>query len=438
MNYFKRDIEFELQNWIDAAERQPILLRGARQVGKTTTIRKLSKKFKYFAEINFELLHRSKLIFSGDFEAKRICQELSVLSNTPIIEGETLLFLDEIQACPPAIAALRYFYEQMPCLHVIAAGSLLEFALEDIVTFGVGRIQSLFLFPLSFGEFLEANGASLLRQSIENASPRQALPETLHQKAIEYFKRFLIIGGMPKIVSLFIKTGNLLECQKQLENLIVSFEDDFAKYKKQNNVPLLREVFRAVVAQCTQKFVIAKAAQEYSGYQIKTGLELLTLAGLIIPVTRTSANGIPLGAEIATKIKKYLILDTGIFQRINRTDIAQVLINNDFEVINKGVLAELFVGLELLKAGVAYQRPELYYWQREAKNSNAEIDYLIQKNENIIPIEVKSGTKGSMQSLQIFMESKNSKYGIRTSLENFGEMGKIKIFPLYAVANIMK
>lgn len=437
MKYYNRDIEIQLLSWQNEKERKPLLIRGARQVGKTATIRNFGQKFKYYIEVNFEQHRDVFSVFEGNLNPQTISLRLSALFNTPVVEGETLLFFDEIQSCLPALASLRFFYEQMPQLHVIAAGSLLEFALSELPSFGVGRIDSMFMYPMSFGEFLNATNNSLLRQLIEEASAGNPLTLALHQKALELLKIFLIIGGMPQVISFFIEKGDILLCQKQLDSLIISYYDDFAKYKKRTPVSLIREVFNQVVVQNGRKFMYSKAT-ELNNIQIKTGLELLVLSGLVIPVTQSAGNGIPLGAEINPKNKKYLIFDTGIFQRINRLNIADVLIKDNLEAINKGAIAELFVGLELVKSATCYQRQELFYWHREAKSSNAEVDYLVQKEGEVIPVEVKSGTKGSMQSLFIFMESKKSGIGIRTSLENFGFMEKVHIYPLYAIGRLTR
>lgn len=268
MNYTTRDIERELMKWKLSNEHKPLLLRGARQVGKTTTIRNFAENFRYFVEVNFEQLEDAKAVFSGNLEPKRICQDLAVLFNTPIVEGETLLFLDEIQVCLPAISSLRFFFEQIPKLHVIAAGSLLEFALAEIPSFGVGRVDSMFMYPMSFGEFLEANNARMLRESIQNSSPANPLSEVLHQRALDLLKRFMIIGGMPKVVSSYAEKGDLLLCQKLLDGLINSYEDDFAKYRKRITPTLLKTVFRSAVNQNGNKFVIAKATQDINNQQV--------------------------------------------------------------------------------------------------------------------------------------------------------------------------
>jgi hypothetical protein len=438
MAYYRRDIESELLRWKTDKNRQPLLVRGARQVGKSSVIRHFGKQFYNCLEINFDQQIQAKKIFEGSLNPHRICEELSLLYEQSIVPGETLLFLDEIQNCLPAISSLRYFYEQYPELHVVAAGSLLEFALSELPSFGVGRVSSLFLYPFSFGEFLDASGSALLRTAISGASPINPLPGSIHLKALDFYKRFLILGGMPKVISTYLEDHDLLKCQRLLDDLINAYEDDFAKYKKRVPSSVIREVFRSVVEQNGQKFIFSKSSPELNRLQVKGAIELLTMAGLVFTVTHTSANGIPLGAEINPKMRKYLVFDTGIFQRLLGLNLSEILLNNDFQSINKGNIAELNVGLELIKSVSCYQRLSLFYWQREAKNSNAEVDYLIQRGSIILPIEVKAGTKGTMQSLYLFMDSKNSEKGIRISQENFSFYDRIEVFPLYAVSNLFQ
>ncbi|MFC2110904.1 ATP-binding protein [Bacteroidota bacterium] len=435
MRYLNRNIESLLYTWKDDQERFPLLIRGARQVGKSSLVRQFGKQFQYYLEINLELNPELSKVFEANLQPQRICDELSLIYNIPVEPGKTLLFIDEIQACLPAVSSLRFFYEQYPELHLIAAGSLLEFALSELSSFGVGRVRSVFLYPFSFNEFLQALGENSLLNAIQTAEPTKPLSELVHLKALNLYKRFVIIGGMPKVVSYYVETGNLLKCQEILDDLVISFQDDFVKYKKRMSSLMLREVFNSVVAQNSNKFVYSKTTADLNRIQVKLCLELLSMAGLIYPVTHTSANGIPLGAEINAKFRKYIVFDTGIYQRILGLELSELLLNSDFDSINKGSIAELFVGLELMK--VTDKRNELYYWQRESKNSQAEVDYLLQKNTRIIPIEVKSCTKGSMQSLFLFLNEKKIETGIRVSQENFSEYDKIKVFPIYAVANIL-
>ena len=243
---------------------------------------------------------------------------------------------------------------------------------------------------------------------------------------------------MPKVVSSYFNGGDLLTCQRVLDDLISAYEDDFTKYKKRVSPSLIRMVLKSVVEQNGHKFVYSKVLPDVTHLQVKDALNLLTMAGLIIPVTHSAANGIPIGAEIDPKKRKFIIFDSGIFQRLLGLKLSEVLLSDDFESINKGAIAELNVGLELIKSASFYQRQPLYYWHREAKSSNAEVDYLIQQNTAILPIEVKAGKKGSMQSLYIFMETKKADKGIRVSQENFSTYQNIDVYPLYAVENLLK
>lgn len=435
MTYLKRQVDTELTVWKNSLKRKPVLLRGARQVGKTKTVRNFAKQFDNFLEINFEENKNIHSVFQDNLSPSEICENLSVIFKTTIRSNETLLFFDEIQACIPAIQSLRFFYEKMPDLHLIAAGSLLEFALAEIPSFGVGRIRSMFMFPLSFDEFLLACNESNLLNIKQKASTQKPLINAVHNKLLKYLKKFIILGGMPEVISNYIETNDFNMSFQILDDLIISFNDDFAKYKERVPVSRIREVFNSVVLQTGGKFIFSKAATNTNHKQIKEALNLLIQAGIVIPVIHTAANGLPLGAEINYKKQKMLLFDTGIFLRILNFDIGEMLTSNDFNVINKGNIAELFVGLEYLKYQSCYKKSDLYYWHREAKNSNAEVDYLFTKNSDIYPIEVKAGTKGSMQSMNLFLKEKNRQTGIRISAENFSEYNNILVYPLYAIKN---
>ncbi|HEC44873.1 MAG TPA: ATP-binding protein [Bacteroides sp.] len=434
--YLERNIDTELVTWRNETERKPLLVRGARQVGKSSSIRKLGESFDSFVEVNFEEHKRVHSLFDGDLTPQILCENLSVMFDTEIAPGKTLLFFDEIQACIPAISSLRFFYEKMPELHVVAAGSLLEFALMEIPSFGVGRIRSIYMYPLSFDEFLLGTGQVKLLELKKKANTQRPLAIPIHEKLMELLKKFLIIGGMPEVVKKYVTQNDLRACQRVLEDLINSLRTDFSKYKYRVPSSRIREVFESVVHQAGGKFVYKQASQNLNTLQIKEALELLIMAGLVIPVTHTSANGIPLGAEVNPKKRKMLLLDTGIFQRLLQLDISELLFSKEFFLVNKGGIAEQFIGLEILKNASCYTQPELFYWHREALNSNAEVDYLIQLNNEIVPLEVKSGLKGSMNSMFIFLKEKNAKFGCRLSLENFAKYENIQVFPLYAFGNI--
>jgi len=438
MDYFNRKIDLSLQQWSSEKLRKPLMLRGARQVGKTTAVRNLGKRFTNFVEINFENKdHASaKTVFAQHSDPKIICSELAVLFDKPITAGETLLFLDEVQTCTEAIAALRFFYEQMPELHVIAAGSLLEFALEEIPSFGVGRIHSMFMYPFSFSEFLCAMGHENWVKLIDKAAPEKPVSDAIHGKIVEQLKNFLIIGGMPEVVAEFVRTRNFLNCQTILNSLLVSFRNDFAKYKKRIPSARINEVFSSVAQQAEGKFVYEHASQNLNNEQVKKSLELLLMAGLCYQVTHSSAECAPLGASINPKYRRIIPFDTGIYQRILNLDISGILLSNDFDTINKGAVAEIFAGCELKKSASCYSDDELYCWVREKKNASAQIDFVVQRGETIVPVEIKSGKQGKMQSMWVFLEEKKLKEGIRSSLENFSVYDKIRVYPLYAIGNI--
>lgn len=437
MKYINRHIDSELEYWALSKVRKPLLLRGARQVGKSSSVRKLGEKFEYFLEINFEKDDDVRNLFetSDSLQPQALCNKLSLLKETPVLPGKTLLFFDEIQSSLRAISSLRFFYEEYPDIHVIAAGSLLEFALEDLPSFGVGRIRSLFMYPFSFAEFLAAADSGMLLSAIDNATPEKPLDDVIHRRALDYLRTFLIIGGMPEVVATYVSEKDLYLCQSVLDDLMISLRADFSKYKRRVPTLQISTVFDSVVKQAGKKFVFSISGNEYSHYHIKQALELLKMAGLVIPVVHTSATGLPLGAEINPKKQKMMLLDTGILQRLKDLNLANILLSNDFDLVNKGCIAEMYAGLELLKTSSCYVPQQLYYWQREQKNNHSEVDYVIQKDENIIPVEVKSGTSGKMQSLYLFMKEKQSAYGIRTSLENFTCYDKIKVYPLYAIRN---
>ncbi|QBN19549.1 ATP-binding protein [Flavobacterium nackdongense] len=436
--YFNRLIDSHLLNWKNDDFKKPLVLRGARQVGKSSSVRNLGKSFSYFIEINLEENNGLHTLFTETNAIESICAKLEIAFNIPIIEGKTLLFLDEIQSCPSAIMVLRYFYEQKPNLHVIAAGSLLEFALETLPSFGVGRIRTLFIYPFSFDEFLIAMQEERLLEMKKKATTEHPLDLIFHQKLIEYFKQFLIIGGMPEVIARFAIHKNFLEAQQVLDDLLISLKSDFVKYKKRVPSNRINEVFESVSKQMGAKFIYTKIGNHLSNIQIKEALHLLILSGLVIPVTHTAANGIPLGAEIDMKKRKMLLLDTGLFQRILGLDVSNIVTENNFEMINKGAIAELFFGLEWLKYSSPFSQNQLYYWHRENKTGNAEVDYIVQKNSTILPVEIKSSTSGAMQSLRVFLREKNSQKGVRFSLENFSSIDDIAIYPLYAVSSFFE
>lgn len=438
MEYIERLIDKELQEWKVSDDRKPLLIRGARQVGKTSSVRHLGKSFKNYVEIDLNEHRELHGLFAKLLSPQEICLQISYIVNKPIEAGKTLLFIDEIQACPEAINKLRYFYEQYPELHLIAAGSLLEFVLADLPSFGVGRVRSLFMYPLSFEEFMRANGEELLVSAYKNASPENPLNDLVHEKLLERFRNFVFTGGMPKVIQQYVESNDLTKCQRTLNDLVVAYKDDFKKYRKRISEERLSMVLESVARQREGRFVYSNVNDNLSLSQVKLTLEMLIKAGLVYPVVHTAANGIPLGAEVNERYQRMAIFDTGILLRMLGVNLAEIFSQGIENMVNKGSLAEIFVAGELVKTSSCYEPPQLFCWHREKKDSQAEVDFVIQRNADIIPIEVKSGTRGSMQSLRIFMSEKHSPYGIRTSLENFSNYENIKVFPLYAVGNVMR
>ncbi|MCL2440173.1 MAG: AAA family ATPase [Treponema sp.] len=436
--YFNRNIDSILLAWSKEKGRKPLLLRGARQIGKTSAVRELGKHFQHYVEINFDDDDEVGNLFSQNIDPAELCSRLSLYYKTPIEAGKTLLFFDEIQSCTMAMKTLRYFYERHPEQHLIAAGSLLEFALEEMPSFGVGRIHSVFMYPFSFYEFLNAMDEEVLAEACRNASPKKPLLEPIHNQLINRLKIFMLIGGMPEAVVRYVKTKDLLHSHEVLEDLLVTFRDDFSKYRTKMPSLILNEVFESVMHQVEGKFIYERAAVETGNARVKQALDLLLKAGLVHTVTHTAANGIPLGAEINPKNRRIIPCDIGIFLHVLGIERSEILFADNFNAINKGALAEIFVGLELLKNAASHAQRQLYSWHREKAQSSAQIDYLIQKGSSIIPIEVKSGTQGGMKSLQIFMKEKDIKRGVRTSLENFAVRESFDIYPLYAISNLYR
>jgi len=293
------------------------------------------------------------------------------------------------------------------------------------------------MFPFSFEEFLEATGESLLLDAKRKADIENPLPDIMHERLVALMSLFFVTGGMPEAVKRYAETRQLLQVQVVLDDLLRTLRSDFAKYKDSVPVFRLQEVLNAVVSQAGGKFIYSKASEQIKDYQAKEALELLRLAGWVIPVVHTAANHIPIGAEADEKKRKMLLLDTGLFQRILGLDLATLYTDRNFAFGNKGVLAEHFWGLEYLKYQSPDQEPVLYYWHREGK-ANAEVDFIIQRNNELFPVEVKSSGKGQMQSLRTFLSEKNKHFGFRFSLENFARYDDIKVLPLYAVSNFVR
>lgn len=450
MKYIPRNIDKYLLEWKDNPFRKTLLLRGARQVGKSTAVRHLAKNFKYFIEVNLEKRPDIMNLFENLHDVKEIANRISAIFDTPVEPGKTLLFIDEIQFSKGAIKMLRYFKEDFPELHVVAAGSLLEFVLADLPSFGVGRITSFFMYPFSFEEFLIANGKKSWTKEINKATCEHPVFEELHNEIVELWRTFILVGGMPEAVAAWVATKNYLKCFEVLQDIRQSYFDDFEKYSSKISPEILRNTLRSVVDQNGKKFIYNKIGEGYRADVVKEALDALRRAGLIKEISMTAANGLPLGAEVKSNYTKFMMMDTGLMLRIqgmnidNETEAADFIFNSSpVDLVNKGSIAEMFAGLEFVKHGNPRIPVDLFYWENTAKGASAEVDFISSYKNSIMPIEIKSGTSGKMKSLRMFMASRNLKKGIRSSLENFGlidvaeESGNraIQIIPLYALYN---
>ena len=453
--YYPRFIDSYLAEWASREAHKPLLLRGARQVGKSTAVRHLAERFESYAEINFEKQASYIPLFQvKDIDVKKIVSQIAAMAGKRIVPGKTLLFLDEVQACPESIMSLWFFKEDLPELHVVAAGSLLEFALEDLPSFGVGRIHSMFMFPMTFDEFLVANGEQLLMEARNGATSSQPLPQPLYEKLVGLTRTFMLVGGMPEAVAKWVETHDYLACQEIQDDIVVTYEDDFPKYRKKVDPTLLRNTMRSAAVQVTDKFVFSAVEGSYKAADVKKALDMLTKAGIVIPVTHTDGNGLPLGSEADKSYQKMMLLDTGLLLRLlNMTtgDISklteQILTSDVTDLVNKGPMAEMLAGLELLHYRTPNIRHEIYYWQRQAKNSQAEVDYISSYRQTVLPIEVKAEKQGGMKSLWIFLRERKLTNAIRCSLENFGAFDyhdpevsgavrHVQICPLYAISQM--
>jgi len=445
----KRDIEQELLSWKQQKQCMPILLRGARQVGKSFTIEQFGKAyFDNLVVANFELRPELKQCFNTR-QPHEILLKLSLMLHQEIIPGRTLLFLDEIQDCPDAIIALRYFKELLPDLHVIGAGSLLEFTLNspDFRT-PVGRVQSLYLKPLSFKEFLSALGYHDLRKLIEATDVSNPITEPVHQELLKWIRYYMALGGMPGVLQDFLSSerisfGNMSrsydiqKCQAQQTILLNGYRQDFGKYAKHHQVEYVQKVFEKAPGLVGGHVKYSKIDPDTRAQNVKSALSLLEYAGLICPIYSTAASGIPLATLMNEKKFKILFLDIGLMTRTTQV-ATQLLLDDDIILVNRGAIAEQLVGQELLAYAPYIEEPRLYFWCREKKSSMAEVDFITTVDSTIVPIEVKAGSTGKLKSLQLLMDEKKLEVGVRVSQNSLSLEGRILSVPFYMIGEISR
>lgn len=424
----QRRIDAKLLEWKNSDRRKPLIVRGARQVGKTWSVKKLgSHHFANTVHMDLEKNRDFHLLFQTDLDPKSLIRGIEVMLKTRVIPGKTLLFMDEIQSCPRAIMSLRYFFEEMPGLHVIAAGSLLDFAMAEI-SFPVGRIQYLNMEPMSFSEFLRAGDNKSAVEIIESRPER--LPEAIHKSLLDQLKTYLFVGGMPESVKCYYRTGSFMESFRVHRELIHSFKDDFGKYAGRSDRSCLDDVLMNTSRFVGRQLVYSGLSHSFSQPTIKKAFDLLNKARLIKKVGSVGKLQLPLSAQISSRKFKAIILDVGIWQQLSGISLEDSIREQDLMNVYRGSLAEQFVGQELASS----TNDSLHYWARSAKSSTAEVDYVVDVNGEIYPIEVKSGSSGSLKSLHLALKSfPQCPRGIVFSAREYGEIPeqKLTFLPLY-------
>lgn len=431
----ERSIEDELKKWKESPVRYPLLLRGARQVGKTYIIEKLGKTFESFEMVNLEAQPEA----IGCFETLNpleIIQKLELLTKRPIRPKKTLLFIDEIQASPQAIISLRYFKEKLPDLHVIAAGSLLEFTLaQKKFSFPVGRVQFIYLRPFSFAEFALALNKQHTLSLLKSSLPNHPISEEVHQELLQNIREFFLVGGMPAVVAEFCMHRSFLELSRVQDLLLATYRADFGKYATESEQKYLRLLFENIPSQIGHHFKYSTIDPHIRSRELKTALNYLQMAGLIHFIFSSSASGLPLAMQAKPNKFKTLFLDIGLVHRALQID-PELILSHDLLQLHRGAVAEQFVGQELLAYSDFFREEQLFFWEREKQTSSAEIDYVIALGQHMIPIEVKAGAQGHLKSLLQFMKEKKSPLGLRISARPLSYQDSILSVPFYMIQHI--
>ncbi len=410
----KRDRTAFLQDWLHSKERKPLVIRGARQVGKTWLIRNLAQVEQHrLIEMNFEKQPELKSLFSSN-NPREILLNIAASKGGAIDPLKTILFLDEIQAAPQLLEKLRWFQEDLPDIPVVAAGSLLDITLaKHTFSMPVGRISYMYLEPLSFEEFLDATGQQELRVYLGKYDWQLHIPEALHSQLMKLVKEYLIVGGMPTAVVSWAKE-KALETVSQIHiDLLSTYRDDFSKYRGRLGLDRLDEVMLSIPRQLGKKFVYKEVSIDTGSTSLKQALELLCSAKVCHKVVSTSANGLPLGAESDDRCFKVIMLDCGLCSASLGLSLHQLGSISEISFVNSGGMAEQFVGQQLRTIFPAYMSPVTYYWHRAKKGAEAEVDYIIQHQNQVFPLEVKAGTTGTLKSLHQFMKEKKKEIAIR-------------------------
>ena len=404
---FNRDITQELKKWASKSNRKPLILRGARQVGKTTAVDLFSKDFDQYIYLNLEKVEQRD-IFERQFPFADLLTTLFIFAQKQRTGGKTLIFIDEIQNSPKAIALLRYFYEEANDLFVIAAGSLLESIMGRNISFPVGRVEYMALRPCSFREFLSATNNGQLLEILE----KPEVPGFLHSQLIALFKKYTTIGGMPEVLSLYSQNADITALEPVYNSLIHSYSDDIEKYADSSSqVQYIRHIISNVFREAGTKITFEKFGNSpYRSREMKeafVSLEKTMLIRLVYPCTSAE---FPLKPSLVRKPRLH-VLDTGLVNHSNKI-MGELVFNEEISDAHRGLIAEHIVGQELLASNFSISN-ELHFWVREKTDSSAEVDYILPYNGKLIPIEVKSGSIGKLRSLHQFMDHAPHKLAVR-------------------------
>ena len=425
----RRNFTETLENWNKKSVRKPLIIRGMRQTGKTWCVRDFAATYykDAFLEVNFEYSGEWHSVFERDLNPGRICDELELMSGVRIKGGTTLLFFDEVQLCPKALASLRFFFEQMPEIPVVAAGSLLDFALDDI-QFPVGRVQFADLHPMTFAEYIEAEGNIPLMEALQSGVRR--LPDAVHEKLLEEVRAYSLVGGLPECVKTRVDGGSLLDVRSLQNDLITAFEQDFSKYPQSMDASTLREIWRSASASVGRQISYASLSRDHTGTTNKKALELLARARLLRLSRAVASAALPFDLDTVVRIKPYMG-DIGLYQAMSGRPADEVLRERDFLATYNGALAEQFVAQELA-ASLGGDEP--HWWKRDARNAQAEVDFMVALNGRVQPIEVKSGPAGRLKSVhQLLKDHPSALDAVVFSSAPFGEIPeqRIRFMPIY-------
>ena len=419
-----------LVKWNGKKNRKPLILKGARQVGKTWLMKEFGKRyFKYTAYVNFDNNERMRDVFESDYNIDRILMAVNIETGVKIVPGETLIIFDEIQEAPKAIASLKYFCEDAPEYAVIAAGSLLGVAIHKGVSFPVGKVDTIQLNPLSFREFLAAVGEEGLARLIEQKE--YDLMSAFREKYIDWLKKYYYIGGMPEVVSFFVEEKDFGEVRYLQKQIIEMYENDFSKHTTEQELPRIRMVWNSVpmqLAKENKKFLFGKIKEGARSKDFEIAIEWLQDCGLITKVYRVNKPAMPLKAYIEFSAFKLYLLDVGLLSAMSDLDARTILEGNRIFTEFKGALTEQYV-LQQLIADTEY----VPYYFTETK-SEGEIDFLIQKGMDIIPVEVKAEENLRAKSLKCFCEKYEPREAIRTSMSDYKQQDWLNNIPLWAIA----